>query len=72
MGILLLLRPARGRGRECGGGAFIGGGWRGGLLVFSKKKQRELKVARIRKKSDFKLLFIHYQLKLQLCLIFKY
>ena len=30
--------------------------------VFGKKKQRELKVARIRKKSDFKLLFIHYQL----------
>ena len=38
MGILLLLRPTRGRGREGGGGGFIGGGWRGGLLVFSKKK----------------------------------
>ena len=32
MGILLLLRPTRGRGREGGGGGFIGGGWGDGFI----------------------------------------
>ena len=51
MGILLLLRPARGRGRECGGGAFIGGGWRGGFIGIQQEKTEEVESCKNKKEK---------------------